>query len=542
MEPNNATSLPDFAAIYGLTASFSDAAEEFERIIRRVYEALLKPGDNAIDIGAHTGKHSAPLALSVTPGGTVVALEPIPWAFERLEERAERANLTALDARRLCVGAVAQESVTFMIVPSRPGWSAKIARPGAEVAEISVAQTTVDSIAEELGAVRFLKIDVEGAEPEVIIGAREMLESARPVVHIEVSPDAIAASGHELSLLRDQLVGHGYRIFDLLGFEVSESDAWAASAPETGVFDYIAAHPGNGDDVAIVTSVLSRSFAAERLDLSAHGMPELLGRVETVASQTALITEPIETDNATDQLETTFIAGPSSPQGAIWPGGAAGVGRFMLAWKGDDHGLLFDHSDSSVIEADGRLIPVDTDGMADVLDPGHEVEIELDLSGVTATKNHQTIVELHLPGSQTTGLCRIHKNGKLEVLWIRDDKTLQVDGAIFSPGRTTISVGRSRTGWHLGGRGSSGTITVTMPGTSDELLDLAIGRRRFWSNPERVDALELPLRITHGAQGPTSRARVGVGTAKQRAKSLLGRNPLVKTAVKSLRAALKGPT
>ena len=45
MEPNNATSLPDFAAMYGLTASFSDAAEEFERIIRRVYEALLKPGD-----------------------------------------------------------------------------------------------------------------------------------------------------------------------------------------------------------------------------------------------------------------------------------------------------------------------------------------------------------------------------------------------------------------------------------------------------------------------------------------------------------------
>ena len=263
--------------------------------------------------------------------------------------------------------------------------------------------------------------------------------------------------------------------------------------------------------------------------------------METVASQTALITEPIETDNATDQLETTFIAGPSSPQGTIWPGGAAGVGRFMLAWKGDDHGLLFDHSDGSVIEADGRLIPVDTDGMADMLDPGHEVEIE-PIFRRDCNQNHQTIVELHLPGSQTTGLCRIHKNGKLEVLWIRDGKTLQVDGTIFSPGRTTISVGRSRTGWHLGGRGSSGTIMVTMPGTSDELLDLVIGRRRFWSNPERVDALELPLRITHGAQGPASRAWVGVGTAKQRAKSVLGRNPLVKTAVRSLRAALKGPT
>lgn len=520
-----AVPIPDFAAMYALTASFNDAAEEFERIIRRVYEAILKPGDEAIDIGAHTGKHSAPLALSVAPGGTVIACEPIPWAFEQLQKRAERANLTTLNARQLCVGAVSQENVTFMIVPSRPGWSAKTVRPGAETVEISVGQTTVDTIAEELGTIRFLKIDVEGAEPEVIIGAREVLESARPVIHIEVSPDAIAANGHELSLLRDRLVGHGYRIFDLLGFEVTASDAWAASAPETGVFDYIAAHPSNGDDVAITTSVLSRSFAAERLDLSSHGMPELLGRVEFDASHTASLTEPVVIDNTTDQLETTFIAGPSSPMGTIWPAGAVGIGRFAIVWKSEGQGLVLDLLDGSVIAADGQPITVEGDGIADVLDIGHEVEIEVDLSGVTATKNHQTIVELHLPDSHTTGLSRIHKNGKAEVLWVRNGETLKVASAVFCPGRMTITVGRSRTGWHLGSRGSSGAMMVTLTGTSDELLDLVIGRRRFWSNPEPLDATELALSITSGAQGTVARARTLVDTTKQRAKSLPGRNP-----------------
>ena len=54
-----------------------DAGEEFERIIRRVYEAVLQPGDVAFDAGAHVGKHSLPMLMAVAPAGTVVALDPV---------------------------------------------------------------------------------------------------------------------------------------------------------------------------------------------------------------------------------------------------------------------------------------------------------------------------------------------------------------------------------------------------------------------------------------------------------------------------------
>lgn len=539
MSSNSATSLPDFDSIYPLVASFNDAAEEFERIIRRVYEALLNPGDKAVDIGAHTGKHSAPLALSVTPGGTVVALEPIPWAFERLRERAARAGLGSLEVRHLCAGAETHESVTFMVVPSRPGWSAKAARPGTDVEEISVGQTTVDAIADEVGAIRFLKIDVEGAEPEVIAGAHKVLKSARPVVHIEVSPDALAANGHELSLLRDQLVGHGYQIFDLLGFDVSAPAMWAASAPATGVFDYIAAHPDAGDDVALVTTVLSRSFAPERHDLSLHRMPELLGKAERASCRAAGFTEPSVIDSAVHQVGSTFEAGPISPQGTVWPTGSAVVGRFLLVWKGEHNGLLLDHVDGSIREVDGGTIAIDMDGFADVLNPGHQVKIDLDLSGVTAARNHQTIVELHLPDSGTNGVCRIHKSGKLEVLWVRGRSTLQVDGTVFSPGQVRVSVTRSNTEWVLRASGSSGAVEVKLSGCSDELLDLVIGRRRFWSSQEQLNTREIPVRIINGAERSESFASAYGRTAKQRAKSLLSRNPLRKTVARRLRATMK---
>lgn len=42
---------------------------------------IVKPGDVAIDIGAHTGDTTVPMALAVGPTGCVIALEPNPYVF-----------------------------------------------------------------------------------------------------------------------------------------------------------------------------------------------------------------------------------------------------------------------------------------------------------------------------------------------------------------------------------------------------------------------------------------------------------------------------
>src|SRR5262245_13669710 len=82
-----------FEPLYREVAAFRDAGEEYERIIRRVYESILVRGDTAVDVGAHVGKHSLPMALACGPAGRVISVEPIKWAIDRLETRLRSAGL-----------------------------------------------------------------------------------------------------------------------------------------------------------------------------------------------------------------------------------------------------------------------------------------------------------------------------------------------------------------------------------------------------------------------------------------------------------------
>src|ERR687883_147168 len=58
----------------------------YEVLIQETYEAILKAGDVAIDIGAHHGRHAIPLAERVFPGGRVLAFEPLPACRQALAE------------------------------------------------------------------------------------------------------------------------------------------------------------------------------------------------------------------------------------------------------------------------------------------------------------------------------------------------------------------------------------------------------------------------------------------------------------------------
>src|SRR5439155_22899042 len=50
---------------------------------------FLGPGDVALDIGAHTGDSTIPIALAVGPTGCVLAVEPNGFVFPALEQNAQ---------------------------------------------------------------------------------------------------------------------------------------------------------------------------------------------------------------------------------------------------------------------------------------------------------------------------------------------------------------------------------------------------------------------------------------------------------------------
>ncbi len=145
----------------------------WEADVLRFAGSVVRPGMVTVDVGANVGFHSVMLAKLVGPLGRVHAYEPLAETLQFL-----RANLW----RHGCANAVVHPAaaldragvVSFERDPE--GDSGAHVQLDAATA-IQVPTTTLD---EELGGGRvdFLKIDVEGAEPLVLEGARAVIEAS----------------------------------------------------------------------------------------------------------------------------------------------------------------------------------------------------------------------------------------------------------------------------------------------------------------------------------------------------------------------------
>ncbi len=148
--------------------------------LRRFYRDLLRPGDLAFDVGAHVGTRARAMRAA---GAHVVALEPqAPFSrFLRLT--------LPRDIRLVEAAAGGSESVAQMTVSSRHPTVSSLntgfvtqagAAPGFEHVRWDSAQqvqvTTLDRLIAEEGLPRYIKIDVEGFELEVLSGLSQPVE------------------------------------------------------------------------------------------------------------------------------------------------------------------------------------------------------------------------------------------------------------------------------------------------------------------------------------------------------------------------------
>ncbi len=159
----------------------------------------LRPGDTVIDIGANIGAVTVPAARLVGPAGAVVAIEAIPGTAERLRTNLE---LNGLSSHVRVVQAAASDHVgdLTLYLPSkynRGGTSQVDAGDSAAAYTVPCAPVTDLATTAELAAARIIKIDVEGAEPEVVAGLTPALDRLRDDVEIqvEVAPERMRVGG-----------------------------------------------------------------------------------------------------------------------------------------------------------------------------------------------------------------------------------------------------------------------------------------------------------------------------------------------------------
>jgi FkbM family methyltransferase len=169
--------------ITGLSAWYSGAEREHHRAFRE----HLRPGSVAIDVGANWGLHTLYLSRLVGETGRVLALEPFPPAFEELEWHL--ATNGCRNVRALKVAASDANGQARFIPGDSPS-TGRLNFGGAAPADtgMTVPTRTLDAVVEEARFDRLdlVKIDVEGAEGQVLLGAGATIDRFRPVLVIDL--------------------------------------------------------------------------------------------------------------------------------------------------------------------------------------------------------------------------------------------------------------------------------------------------------------------------------------------------------------------
>lgn len=176
---------------------------------------LLKPGDTVIDIGANIGAYSLFCSRLVGKKGQVIALELIPSTYKSLSENILLNSASNIFPINKGAGRTNEEKTINILSPDLHAHnSLGLTADTDDVAEVSI--TTIDSLTdqEELGRIQLMKIDVEGFEDEVLLGAAESLLNNK-ITHIqfEISKKPLEEAGKKSSDIFNILANFKYQVY-----------------------------------------------------------------------------------------------------------------------------------------------------------------------------------------------------------------------------------------------------------------------------------------------------------------------------------------
>lgn len=202
--------------------------DTYEREEMNVVRRTLGSGDAAIDVGAHIGFFTMLMGAAVGPSGMVYAFEPMDTNGDLLERSiAENRFVDRVRFERAAVGArKGRGTLTFPVETLNSGGAYMLRDGSAPLAGNLTRQIPVVAL-DDLAIrqrVRLIKMDVEGAEPDVVRGASRLLREHRPVILSELHPTQLA---RVTGLTGDQFLAQmrdvGYRAQTLDGAAVERS-------------------------------------------------------------------------------------------------------------------------------------------------------------------------------------------------------------------------------------------------------------------------------------------------------------------------------
>jgi FkbM family methyltransferase len=226
---------------------------EWEPTVSETICRILKPNDVFVDIGANIGYFSLLAAQVVGEEGLVLAFEPLPETLERLLDTCRRnqadnvlcLGLALNDSRRLVTLHLSDDGQVGLT--SMRAWGTRTRR---------VLSCRLDEVIEPalFKSVKLIKVDVEGAEMNVIQGMTKLFaDGHRPYVICEVTDAFLRSCGASADALVEALASYGYELF---ATDRQAAESWTpldvADLP-TEQFDMLCVPPGE-DATPLLTS------------------------------------------------------------------------------------------------------------------------------------------------------------------------------------------------------------------------------------------------------------------------------------------------
>jgi FkbM family methyltransferase len=220
--------------------SYESVYGGYEASSRQFFDAHLEPGDVFIDVGAHWGVFSLSAATRHPGQVAVIAVEPHPLNATQLL-KAVRINKLVASIEVIAAAAGDEAGMAQLRHASTMGHTLDEGTPGrADVAVLQVPIVTVDALIQRRpdldGRRVFLKIDVEGFEYEVLLGARQLMESGRVAAVMWEKGEAYStpAGSEKMAALVRELDRLGYRNYRFPSSEFAGPLIPFAPTPELG--------------------------------------------------------------------------------------------------------------------------------------------------------------------------------------------------------------------------------------------------------------------------------------------------------------------
>ena len=190
-----------------------------------------KAGPGGIDASSASQSPAFTLGGSLAKGGVcdgaVIAFEPLPDIFLKL-----RSNITSQNACLVNAALSDQSGRTSFVHARGTPWESGLRQriltdpQHADPVTIEVEAMRLDDWIEDMTALRYIKIDVEGGEMAVLQGAERTLGRFRPIISVEYGFQGYSVYGHEKRTLWDFAAAHDYILGDLFGAPCYSVDTW----------------------------------------------------------------------------------------------------------------------------------------------------------------------------------------------------------------------------------------------------------------------------------------------------------------------------